>query len=74
MIDFCYNTDMNEMILKLYKMFNEIFDKQIKDYLETAENNKKSPKESYIFLESAKKSINNCLSLIENIMFAEKFI
>lgn len=57
---------MKEIILKLYKMFNEIFDKQIKDYLDTAENNKKVPKESYIFLESAKKSINNCLSLIEN--------
>lgn len=57
---------MKEIILKLYKMFNEIFDKQIKDYLDTAENNKKVPKESYIFLESAKKSISNCLSLIEN--------
>lgn len=66
MIDFCYNIDMNEVILKLYKMFNEIFDKQINDYLNTAENNKKVPKESYIFLESAKKSINNCLSLIDN--------
>lgn len=66
MIYFCYNIGMEEIILKLYKMFNEIFDKQIKDYLDTAENNKKVPKESYIFLESAKKSINNCLSLIEN--------
>ena len=31
MIDFCYNIDMNEIILKLYKMFNEIFDKQEKE-------------------------------------------
>ena len=66
MTDFCYNIDMNEIRLKLYKMFNEIFDKQINDYLNTAEKNKKVPKESYIFLESAKKSINNCLSLTDN--------
>lgn len=57
---------MYENKLKLYKMYNEIYDNQIDKYLELAKMNYKLPTESFIFLELAKNSINNCLSLIEN--------
>lgn len=57
---------MYENKLKLYKMYNEIYDNQIDKYLVLSKNNKKISQESFIFLQSAKKSINNCLSLIEN--------
>ena len=57
---------MYENKLKLYKVYNGIYDNQIDKYLELSKNNKKIPQESFIFLESAKNSINNCLSLIEN--------
>lgn len=56
----------NELKLKLYNMYNEIYDNQIDKYLTLSKNNKKIPQESFIFLESARKSINNCLSLTEN--------
>ena len=52
--------------LKLYNVYNKIYDNQIDKYLTLSKNNKKIPQESFMFLESAKKSINNCLSLIEN--------
>lgn len=57
---------MYENKLKLYNIYNSIFDNQINKYLELSKMNDKIPRESFIFLESAKKSINNCLSLIEN--------
>ena len=47
-------------------MYNKIYDNQIDKYLVLSKNNKKIPQESFIFLESAKNSIDNCLSLIEN--------
>ena len=56
---------MYENKLKLYKFYNNIFNNQIDKYLELSKNNKKLPQESFIFLESAKNSINNCLLLIE---------
>ena len=57
---------MYENKLKLYNLYNKIFDNQINRYLELSQKNTQIPQESLIFLESAKKSINNCLSLIEN--------
>lgn len=56
---------MYEKKLKLYKFYNNIFDNQINKYLALSKNNKEISKESIIFLESAKNSINNCLSLIK---------
>lgn len=57
---------MYENKLKLYDMYNKILDNQIIKYLKLSENNKNIPYECFIFLKSAKNSINNCLSLIEN--------
>lgn len=57
---------MYENKLKIYNLYNKIFDNQINRYLELSQKNTQIPQESLIFLESAKKSINNCLSLIEN--------
>lgn len=57
---------MYENKLKLYNLYNKIFDNQINRYLELSQKNTQIPQESLIFLESAKTSINNCLSLIEN--------
>ena len=57
---------MYENKLKLCNVYNKIYDNQIDKYLLLLKNNKKIPKESFIFLESAKNSINNCLSLIKN--------
>lgn len=47
-------------------MYNKIFYNQINRYLELSQKNTQISQESLIFLEYAKKSINNCLSLIEN--------
>lgn len=57
---------MYENKLKLYNVYNQIYDNQINKYLELSKMNENIPTESFIFLESAKRSINNCLSLIEN--------
>ena len=57
---------MYENKLKLYNMYNEIFNSQLNKYLKLSKKNNKIPQESFIFLESANKSISNCLSLIEN--------
>ena len=57
---------MYENKLKLYNVYNKIYDNQINKYLELSKMNKNIPTESFIFLESAKNSINNCLSLIKN--------
>ena len=57
---------MYENKLKLYKLYNDIFNNQLNKYLTLSKNYEKIPQESFIFLESAKNSINNCLSLIEN--------
>lgn len=57
---------MYENKLKLYNVYNKIYDNQINKYLELSKNNEKIPRESSIFLESAKNSIDNCLSLIES--------
>ena len=56
---------MYENKLKLYNLYNDIFDSQISKYLELSKYNDKVPQESFIFLESANNSINNCLNLIE---------
>ena len=56
---------MHKNKLKLYNLYNEIYDNQINRYLELSQKNIQTPQESFIFLESAKKSINNCLLLIE---------
>lgn len=57
---------MYENKLKLYNVYNKIYDNQVDNYLLLSKNNKKIPKESFLFLELAKNSINNCLSLIKN--------
>lgn len=57
---------MWENKLKLYNIYSTIFDNQINNYLALSKKNKEIPQETFIFLESAKNSINNCLSLIEN--------
>lgn len=57
---------MYENKLKLYNVYNKIFDNQIDKYLLLSKSNNKIPQESFIFLESAKKTINNGLLLIEN--------
>lgn len=56
---------MQKNKLKLYNLYNEIYDNQINRYLELSQKNIQIPQESFIFLESAKNSINNCLLLIE---------
>lgn len=57
---------MWENKLKLYNIYSTIFDNQINNYLALSKKNIEIPQETFIFLESAKNSINNCLSLIEN--------
>ena len=57
---------MYENKLKLYNLYNKIFDNQINRYLELSQKNIQIHQESLMFLESAKKSIKNCLLLIEN--------
>lgn len=57
---------MRENKLKLYNIYSTIFDNQINKYLALSKKNIEIPQETFIFLESAKNSINNCLSLIEN--------
>lgn len=57
---------MYEKKLKLYNVYNELYDNQINKYLTLSKNNGKIPMESFIFLESAKNSIKNCLTLIGN--------
>ena len=53
-------------MLKLYNIYSTIFDNQINNYLVLSKKNMEISKETFLFLESAKNSINNCLSLIEN--------
>lgn len=57
---------MWENKLKLYNIYSTIFDNQINNYLALSKKNIEIPQETFIFLESAKNSINNCLSLIES--------
>lgn len=45
---------MHENKLKLYNVYNKIYDNQIDKYLLLSKNNKKIPQESFIFLGSAK--------------------
>lgn len=47
---------MYENKLKLYNVYNKIFDNQIDKYLLLSKSNNKIPQESFIFLESAKKN------------------
>ena len=46
---------MHKNKLKLYNLYNEIYDNQINRYLELSQKNIQTPQESFIFLKSAKK-------------------
>lgn len=56
---------MYENKLKLYSLYNEIYDNLIGKYLMLSKENKTISQEILIFLESSKTSINNSLLLLE---------
>lgn len=56
---------MNENKIKLNKMFNELFDKQIEKFLSTSNIIEDVPKESIIFLTAANDTIKNSIELIQ---------